>query len=250
LILRDPNFEDNKFIVCTDCPQETYLTPTGNGSGLTGLTTSQITNLSSYTGLDVRYFTETETDVRYLRKDANNNYANLLRYTSSGSVHDDAVRSFYGTDSDFSVYFSAGTNSAVIDLISASSLIIRDNGTNRVEINDDGTVSGSDPVNSDDFVTKGYLESSGTFTATIIDDGGGATYSASTNLCSYYRVGELVFIQISIASINTTGAPSGNFSIGNLPFPVKTGQHSLNLSNFLGSSVSFYSIYPYAINTE
>src|SRR5690606_14313537 len=69
LILSDPNFEDNKFIVCTDCPQETYLTPTGNGSGLTGLTTSQITNLSSYTGLDVRYFTETETDVRYLRKD-------------------------------------------------------------------------------------------------------------------------------------------------------------------------------------
>src|SRR5690606_21777973 len=93
LILSDPNFEDNKFIVCTDCPQETYLTPTGNGSGLTGLTTSQITNLSSYTGLDVRYFTETETDVRYLRKDDNNNYANLLRYTSSGSVHNDAVRS-------------------------------------------------------------------------------------------------------------------------------------------------------------
>src|SRR5690606_14359560 len=26
LILSDPNFEDNKFIVCTDCPQETYLT--------------------------------------------------------------------------------------------------------------------------------------------------------------------------------------------------------------------------------
>src|SRR5690606_20461395 len=161
LILRDPNFEDNKFIVCTDCPQETYLTPTGNGSGLTGLTTSQITNLSSYTGLDVRYFTETETDVRYLRKDANNNYANLLRYTSSGSVHNDAVRSFYGTDSDFSIYFSGGTNSAVIDLISASSLIIRDNGTNRVEITDSGTLTATNFILSSDKRLKENFHSLG-----------------------------------------------------------------------------------------
>src|SRR5690606_38733681 len=222
LILRDPNFEDNKFIVCTDCPQETYLTPTGNGSGLTGLTTSQITNLSSYTGLDVRYFTETETDVRYLRKDANNNYANLLRYTSSGSVHNDAVRSFYGTDSDFSVYFSAGTNSAVIDLISASSLIIRDNGTNRVEINDDGTVSGSDPDNDDDFVTKGYAESnfatvtSGTFSPTITDSGAG-TYTYTAN--GYYtKIGTLVTVSVSLTSINSVIAPTGIIKVANLPY--------------------------------
>lgn len=180
------------------------------------------------------------------------NYLNI-RKASTGS---DTVGEFGNTTIDNGLQVvTDGNLDWGFNALNSRNLVFRTNQTERMRVTSGGievtgTASGSDPVNSDDFVTKGYLEESGTFTATIIDDGGGATYSASTNECSYYRVGELVFIQISIASINTTGAPSGNFSIGNLPFPVTTGQHSLNLSNFLGSSVSFYSIYPYAVNTE
>ncbi len=61
---------------------------------------------------------------------------------------------------------------------------------------------------------------SGTFTPTLIDAGGGATYTLGYALGSYYTVGDLVYVLISLSSISTSGTPSGILQLGNLPFSV------------------------------
>lgn len=116
-----------------------------------------------------------------------------------------------------------------------------------------GTVSGSDPVNNDDFVTKGYAESnfaavtSGTFTPTLIDSGGGATYSG-TFTGQYVKIGPLVTIILSFVGIGTTGTPTGALEIGNLPYTVSLAS-SGSVSEMFGGNVNFYSISAQSVPT-
>ncbi|XRE42208.1 hypothetical protein ACIVBQ_000412 [Tenacibaculum discolor] len=56
------------------------------------------------------------------------------------------------------------------------------------------------------------------FTPTIVDSGGGATYSFSSSSCNYVRTGNSVTVEIEILGINTTGTPNGSIRFGNLPF--------------------------------
>ena len=56
------------------------------------------------------------------------------------------------------------------------------------------------------------------FTPTLTDEGGGATYSIGTSSCFYSRVGPMVFFTITLGNIQTTGTPTGDVIIGNLPF--------------------------------
>lgn len=110
-----------------------------------------------------------------------------------------------------------------------------------------GTASGADPVNSDDFVTKGYgdanyaITTSGTFTPTLIDLGGGGTYTIGTlSNNNYYKIGNLVYFSFQATSISTSGAPSSTFEIRGLPYAI-LGQSTSSVY-VTGSSVSFYSI--------
>jgi len=69
----------------------------------------------------------------------------------------------------------------------------------------------------------------GTWTPTLTDLGGGATYSASSS-CHYVRTGNLVHIYVNLTSWTTTGTPTGVFEMtlpfnSDLPFqPLVMGQ--------------------------
>lgn len=87
-----------------------------------------------------------------------------------------------------------------------------------------GTVSVADPVNPDDAVNLGYAQSnfatvtSGTFTPTVFDEGGGATYTPTSATGYYTRIGKLCTISVRFTSISTSGTPTGALKIGNFPF--------------------------------
>lgn len=70
------------------------------------------------------------------------------------------------------------------------------------------------PDEDGDFV----VENSGIFTPTLIDLGGGATYSAGAATGSYEKVGNLVFVELTMSTISTSGTPSGILQLQSLPF--------------------------------
>lgn len=62
-----------------------------------------------------------------------------------------------------------------------------------------------------------------TFIPTLVDIGGGATYSIGSSDCRYSRMGNLVFVYLSISSIGTTGTPTGFLEIQGLPYSKHSG---------------------------
>lgn len=62
----------------------------------------------------------------------------------------------------------------------------------------------------------------GTFTPYFICDGGNPTVTYSTQSGYYTKIGNMVFIGISLV-INTTSGGSGQLRIGGLPFTAKSG---------------------------
>ena len=174
--------------------------------------------------------------------------------------HDDNITERFGTSDDFRILHD-GTNN-LFQLITGN-LILNDGlSTTRFTFGRTtgnftatgageftGTVSGSDPVNADDFVTKGYGETnfatvtSGTFTPTLIDDGGGATYTFTNSHSMYVKTGPEVTLYIRLTNVNTTGTPSGVILIDNLPFEAEYDAGG-SFINFFGANVNYYSIYP------
>lgn len=80
----------------------------------------------------------------------------------------------------------------------------------------DAVIPVADTTNAG-LMPNGFFES-GTFTPTITDDLGGATYTNLTNRGFYSRVGKTVTVQVYMVGINTTGTPTGKLKIGNFPF--------------------------------
>lgn len=78
------------------------------------------------------------------------------------------------------------------------------------------------------------------WTPTLIDGGGGATYSGSFS-GQYMDLGNFVWINAILSGIATTGVPNGVLQIGGLPF--NPGNFaSLSVGRFSGSSATFYSV--------
>jgi len=76
--------------------------------------------------------------------------------------------------------------------------------------------------------------SQGTWTPTLTDLGGGATYSATSD-CHYIRIGNLVHIYVNLSSWTTTGTPTGAFEM-TLPFNSDLSFQSLVMGQlFYGS---------------
>lgn len=82
-------------------------------------------------------------------------------------------------------------------------------------------------------------ETTGYFTPIIYDVGGGATYTVRLATGYYVRHGSLVYVEISIDGIETTGTPTDYLAI-TLPFDETSngGGHLWNLNTFSGSSLS------------
>ncbi len=100
-------------------------------------TTSNISNLSSYTGLDVRYYTETEADARFLGISAKAADSNLLDGIDSTTfARKDQANTFTGevTAPSFK------TDNWVIDQ-SGTSLVFKYNGVVKMTLGSDGRVT-------------------------------------------------------------------------------------------------------------
>lgn len=87
--------------------------------------------------------------------------------------------------------------------------------------------------------------STGTWTPTLIDDGGGATYTiGTTNLAQQYRIGDLVHVWADLSGITASGTASGTLLLSGLPFTSAAGGNYAvvlgHYANFLGDN--FYSV--------
>lgn len=79
------------------------------------------------------------------------------------------------------------------------------------------------------------------FTPTLIDQGGGATYSFS-HVANYIRFGNMVNVTISLSNINQTGTQASTLKLGGLPFTCVSNSTG-NISNLYNHNDSFYSIH-------
>lgn len=79
----------------------------------------------------------------------------------------------------------------------------------------DYPIKAPDGVAANDVATVSQLTpySEGAFSPTIIDLGGGATYTVGNHQSRYVRVGNMWVINIRLLNISTTGTPSGNVVI-------------------------------------
>ncbi|WP_299105563.1 hypothetical protein [uncultured Tenacibaculum sp.] len=90
---------------------------------------------------------------------------------------------------------------------------------------------------------KANFYEEGIFTPTLIDLGGGATYTSNTSKGKYVRVGNKITFSVNISGINTVGTPTGQFRVGALPFEV-VDNHTGNVITFSGGNEEFYAIHP------
>ena len=113
------------------------------------------------------------------------------------------------------------------------------NGTVRFAGIPSGTIVDSLGLDSNNQVVKGSSASvsSGTFTPTLVDNGSGATYTLGGASGNYYKIGNMVNVYITIQVTSTSGTPSGELQIGNLPFSIN---YSLDarIVQFGGSGLS------------
>lgn len=90
------------------------------------------------------------------------------------------------------------------------------------------------------YIKKTDFYDEGTFTPTLTDSTGGATYTIGNVTAKYTRQGNTVFFSIFLDNITTTGTPTGILQIQNMPFFID-GVSSFSLSQFSGSDVNYYS---------
>lgn len=87
-------------------------------------------------------------------------------------------------------------------------------------------------------------QTTGTFTPTLIDIGGGATYSLTVTDAEYVKTGRQVWFTMHLSSISTTGVPSGQFQLQGMPFNNANGTQTVySVGIFTGSDQNFYTIH-------
>lgn len=83
---------------------------------------------------------------------------------------------------------------------------------------------------------------SGTWTPEFLDVGGAATYTINNVLnASYYRLGRLVFANLSVSDVDTDVTATGTFTIRGLPFTVSEDA-AADIFVFSGGDVTFFSV--------
>lgn len=90
-------------------------------------------------------------------------------------------------------------------------------------------------------------KSSGTFTPTLVDSGGGATYTAATNESYYKVIDNICYVRIRLTGISTTGTASGNLQMSGMPFTAEEDfEGSFTFTLFTSSDGSI----PHALATS
>jgi hypothetical protein len=134
---------------------------------------------------------------------------------------------------------------AIVTRTGNKNIKIEPHGTGRIKLPNVPTGTGDilmrDASNN---IVRGaaVVETSGTFTPTLTDNGGGYTYALFVSQGKYLKIGRLVYFTVNITVTSTSGAgPVGGIVIGNLPFtsdntsPTVSG---LTISSFSGSNWS------------
>lgn len=88
------------------------------------------------------------------------------------------------------------------------------------------------------------------FSPTLVDGGGGATYTYTLRSANYTKIGNQVTFSIYISDINTTGTPSGQFRIEGMPYGLRLGDRTIYSVQMTGSSLDFYSVSGLQIGTS
>lgn len=76
----------------------------------------------------------------------------------------------------------------------------------------------------------GIVPESGTFSPVLTDLGGGATYSVGSISANYIKIDKLVFFTMTLASISTSGTPTGALVIADLPYSAQSGTANTSFS--------------------
>jgi len=160
------------------------------------------------------------------------------------------------TDRAFSV--GNGTNSAN----RSDALVVLKNGNISAPSYGSGTVTGTPTfdlqVDANGNVVEapisggggGVTQTTGTFVPTVIDAGGGATYTVgSVQHARYIKTGNQVYFTIYLINVGMTGTPSGALRIGNLPFNCLYDAEMASVG-ISGGNVPFYSLRGVIDNTN
>lgn len=210
-------------------------TELGRVSGVTSPIQTQLDSKlpsSSYTAADVL------TKIKTVDGTGSGLDADLLRGVHWGNVDTDIVNvSSSGvkqrSQNTVGGYIEVGisdnaTSKGFINFTNSLSLeggnvsIGNTNDTYKLDVSGTGrftdTVIAAPATLSTELVTKGQLDAaipsgSNTFTPTLIDAGGGATYSGTGN-GTYIKMGDFVFFNASFTNISTSGVPSGELRFG------------------------------------
>lgn len=81
----------------------------------------------------------------------------------------------------------------------------------------------------------------GTFSVTLTDTGGGATYTTGFNSGKYVKIGTTIIIHLTVQGINTTGTPTGFLRMQGLPFTINGFAH-VSVSDFHGQTQPYYNV--------
>lgn len=115
----------------------------------------------------------------------------------------------------------------------------------------------SEIIDPKSLITKEYGDTNyATITSGVVNDitltdfGGNGTYTiVGTNQTIWTKIGRTVHITIVLRSVQLTGSATGEFRIGNLPFPA-TNFSSLNMVRWNGSGTDYNTITPTVIGTD
>ena len=168
----------------------------------------------------------------------------ILRIKSNSNTAGINFRKDSGEDAAGIEMSSPANKFSILTRVSNMDIEINPHGTGSVLFPDVPAGTGSplllSPLNK---LVKGsgiaVTETTGYFTPIIYDVGGGATYTVRLATGYYVRHGSLVYVEISIDGIETTGTPTDYLAI-TLPFDETSngGGHLWNLNTFSGSSLS------------
>jgi hypothetical protein len=100
-------------------------------------------------------------------------------------------------------------------------------------------------------IPSGATVTTGTFTTSLVDAGGGATYSTTTtNGGRYTQVGNMVILSMRVADITRTGTATGELRLSGIPAGIlPDGKNILSCSIF-GAGTNFYTINAYTVSGQ
>lgn len=154
-------------------------------------------------------------------------------------VGSEVFNSGLGNDTKFTISRGIFNVLTISDNISFNYPAELNRTASQIELGNNKSLLNKEWVEDSVGVTTGFYEE-GTFTPTLTDNGGGASYSATVDFAKYVRNGNSVSFQIKLLSISTTGTPTGNLRVNGLPF------NAINLSYLdvesSGGNISYSSI--------